>query len=468
MDLQAFVDMIDPMTCIMSVEAKEDGTYGDIRIVTGNAAYIASVENVDESMPKLMMTKFVPNSLYQNYFPKDLNFEDFCYRCAVLKTPMHTYVHPERYDFWFNLYMLPLGHEGNIHYCTYTQIVTQNADTEVMSNISSSIASDVLNTCIKLRGTTDFKKTMQEVITDIRMLCDAQNCVIMLTDDVERKCEILCESISENTNLESMLDIVDEDFYELACSWQATIGGSNCLIVKNASDWEFVKEKNPQWYQSLISKSVESIVLFPLKAGEETVGFIWATNFNTEDTVKIKETLELTTFFVASEIGNFKLLEKLKILSSIDMLTGVYNRNEMNNRIDALRVPDTKVIYNFGIVFADLNGLKRVNDMEGHTAGDLLLKNGANVLQNSFVGNDVYRAGGDEFMVFVTDTTEEELAEKCELAKKNSEKHKNVSFALGYCFAKDSTNIVDVLKTADERMYMDKELYYKAHPELKR
>lgn len=32
MDLQAFVDMIDPMTCIMSVEAKEDGTYGDRRL----------------------------------------------------------------------------------------------------------------------------------------------------------------------------------------------------------------------------------------------------------------------------------------------------------------------------------------------------------------------------------------------------------------------------------------------------
>ena len=90
MDLKNFVNMIDPMTCIISVETNEDGSYGDIRIVTGNDAYIASIENVDDSAPKLMMDKFIPNSLYQNYFPKDLNFEDFCYRAAVLKKPMHT------------------------------------------------------------------------------------------------------------------------------------------------------------------------------------------------------------------------------------------------------------------------------------------------------------------------------------------------------------------------------------------
>ena len=39
MDLQGFVDMLEVMTCIISVETKEDGSYGDIRIGTGNPAY---------------------------------------------------------------------------------------------------------------------------------------------------------------------------------------------------------------------------------------------------------------------------------------------------------------------------------------------------------------------------------------------------------------------------------------------
>ena len=227
MDYQSFVDMIDISTCIISVESKEDGTYGEIRIVTGNAAYISSIEHSDPDAPQLLTSKFVPNSLYQNYFPQDLNFEDFCFRCAVLKQPMHTYVHPERFDFWFNLFMMPLGSEGNLHYCTYSQQVTRNADSEQMSNTSASTATEVLNTCIKLRDASNFQHTMDEIISDIRKMCDAQSCVILLTDHETRSCSALCESRNEYSTLPSMKGMLNEGFYDLTLSWKETIGGSN-------------------------------------------------------------------------------------------------------------------------------------------------------------------------------------------------------------------------------------------------
>ena len=468
MDFISFVNMIDTMTCIISVETKDDGSYGDIRIVTGNAPYIASIENVDASAPKMLTSKFVPNSLYQNYFPKDLNFEDFCYRCAVLKQPMHTYVHPDRYDFWFNLFMMPLGSKGNLHYCTYSQTLTKNADTEQMSNTSASIATDVLNTCIKLRGATNFQHTMDEVISDIRKLCDAQSCVILLIDHETRTCSALCESRNAYSMLPSMTGVLREGFYDLTVSWKDTIGGSNCLIAKNKNDWDYVKEKNPAWYESLMNNHVESIVLFPLTFNEDILGYIWACNFDTENTVKIKQTLELTTFFVASEIGNQRLLEKLKKLSSMDMLTGVLNRNEMNNTIDGLRKNGDTPIKGLGIVFADLNGLKKVNDNLGHAAGDLLLKNAAIVLQNAFIGDQIFRAGGDEFMILLSFTSEESIVEKCNKVKQLSRHYDNLSFALGYSFQKDSSDITEALKSADEKMYKDKEKYYKEHPDMKR
>lgn len=468
MDFISFVNMIDIMTCIISVETKDDGSYGEIRIVTGNAPYIASIENADESAPQMLTNKFVPNSLYENYFPKDLNFEDFCYRCAVLKQPMHTYVHPDRYDFWFNLYMIPLGNKGNLHYCTYSQTLTKNADSEEMSNTSASIATDVLNTCIKLRGATNFQHTMDEVISDIRKLCDAQSCVILLTDHEARSCRALCESRNEYSMLPSMKGVLRDGFYDLTLSWKETIGGSNCLIAKNKNEWDYVKEKNPAWYESLMANHVDSIVLFPLTYNDEILGYIWACNFDTENTVKIKQTLELTTFFVASEIGNQRLLERLKKLSSMDMLTGVLNRNEMNNTVDSLRMNSDNSIKGLGIVFADLNGLKRVNDNEGHAAGDLLIKNAAIALQNAFIGDQIFRAGGDEFMILLSFTTEEAIIEKCNKAKQLSRHYDNLSFALGYCYQNDSSDITGALKLADERMYEDKEKYYKQHPELKR
>lgn len=468
MDYQSFVDMIDISTCIISVESKEDGTYGEIRIVTGNAAYISSIEHSDPDTPQMLTSKFVPNSLYQNYFPQDLNFEDFCFRCAVLKQPMHTYVHPERFDFWFNLFMMPLGSEGNLHYCTYSQQVTRNADSEQMSNTSASTATEVLNTCIKLRDASNFQHTMDEIISDIRKMCDAQSCVILLTDHETRSCSALCESRNEYSTLPSMKGMLNEGFYDLTLSWKDTIGGSNGIIIKNKNDWDYLKAKNPAWYDSLMKAHVESIVLFPLNYNDETLGYIWASNFDTDNTVKIKETIELTVFFVASEIGNHKLLSRLKTLSSMDMLTGVLNRNEMNNRIDELRKKDSDQITGFGIVFADLNGLKRVNDNNGHEAGDLLLKNAAIVLQNVFVGDQIFRAGGDEFMIILSYTNEEAIKDKCNTVKKLSKKYSNVSFALGYVYQNDSSNITEALKTADQRMYEDKAKYYLDHPEYMR
>ena len=467
MDFQSFVDMMDVMTCIISVETKEDGSYGEIRIVTGNPAYIKSIEYADEEAPQMLTSKFVPNSLYQNYFPTDPNFEDFCFRCAVLKQPMHTYVHPERYDFWFNLFMMPLGSEGNLHYCTYSQTVSKYVDSEQMSNKSASIANVVLNSCIKLRGSTNFQHTMDEIISDIRKMCDAQSCVILLTEPETRKCTILCESRNEYSLLPTMKYDMRDDFYDLTETWKDTMNGTNGLLIKSRNDWEYLQEKNPEWYDSLIKAKVESIALFPLVFNEEVLGYIWACNFDTEKSVQIKETLELTIYFVASEIANHKLMDRLKILSSIDMLTGVMNRNEMNNRVDALRSGDS-ALRGLGIVFADLNGLKRVNDNEGHDAGDLLIKNAAMVLQNVFIGDQIFRAGGDEFMVLMTFTTEDAIMQKIDKAKKLSKKYGNVSFALGYSYQNDASDITGALKLADQKMYEDKAKYYLEHPEFMR
>jgi hypothetical protein len=49
MDWQAFVDNIDAVTCVISVEMKEDGHYGDICIVCGNEAYVKSIELASET-----------------------------------------------------------------------------------------------------------------------------------------------------------------------------------------------------------------------------------------------------------------------------------------------------------------------------------------------------------------------------------------------------------------------------------
>ena len=252
--------------------------------------------------------------------------------------------------------------------------------------------------------------------------------------------------------------------YDLAESWEATISGSNCLIAKNERDMEVVRERNPAWYSSLVENGVRSIVLFPLKSGHEKHGYIWATDFDPENAPRIKEALELVTFILGAEIGNHLLLKRLQVLSARDMLTGCLNRNEMNNYVDALsngRISPGKSV---GALFADLNGLKRVNDSQGHAAGDALIRAGYRVLREVFNDDEIFRAGGDEFTVIVLGATPGDMEEKARLIGQYAAREGAVSLAVGHHVEADCRNVRTALREADESMYENKRQYYRAHP----
>ena len=466
MNFQSIVDSIPTAACVISVEKLDGDNYGKIRIVTGNRPYLDTIEHPAENLA-MLTRKFVPNSDYTDYLTRDMNFEDASYNAAVKKKCLHSYAHPARFDVWFNMSFIPLfPDDGNICYCMYIMEINFKPDAKRMSTISADIASSVLETCIKLRSPDDFKETMQSICVDIRDLCDSEHCCILLMDNEKRSCSVLCEAFSQDTKLLPMEKYVDDAFYDIADSWKDTIACSNCLIVKNQHDMDIVKERNPVWHSSITAAGGKTIVLFPLEFKGEPLGSLWAINFRDDKAETIKETFELTTFILASELYSYRMMEKLHILSSTDMLTGVMNRNEMNNYVDALaKRPSNESV---GVVFADLNGLKAVNDGEGHVAGDTLLKNAANAMREVFAVHEIFRAGGDEFVVILTNVTGDELNEKAEKLRKVTEKYDNLVFAIGTAYENDVKNLRLALHNADERMYADKKHYYELHPEKKR
>ena len=466
MDFQTIVDGIGTATCVVSVEKKGQDSYGKVRIVTGNRPYLDTIERPMGGL-ELLTKKFVPNSEYTDYLTRDLNFEDSCFQAAVLKKCLHAYAHPARYDVWFNMSFIPLSYEQDgLCYCLYIMEVNFKPDAKRMSTISADIASSVLETCIKLRSPDDFRETMKIVCNDIRDLCDSEHCCILLMDTAKRKCSVLCEAFSKDTKLLPMEHYVDDAFYSIAESWEDTIAGSNCLIVKNEHDMEIVRERNPVWHDSITSAGGKTIVLFPLSFKGELLGYIWAINFSAQAADTIKETLELTSFILASEIYSYKMIDRLHVLSSRDMLTGVMNRNEMNNYVDELVSGAYKKPV--GVLFADLNGLKTVNDTGGHTAGDVLLKDAAAALKDVFHVHQIFRAGGDEFVVILTNVTEDDLIYKTKQLRQAAEHYESLSFAIGTAYEPSAANVRKALHNADERMYADKKRFYEMYPERKR
>ncbi len=466
MDFQTVVNSFSAMACIVSVEKDDNGRQRKFRIVAGNPGYIDSIEH-PSPLAKMRQNKFTPNTEYTDYVIRDLNFENYCYQSAVEKKCLHSYVNSENAEICFNMTFLPVDSDDEkLAYCIYIMEIEAADNSQLVSEISDKIASSVLETCIKLRGTNNFKETIQEIVADIRELCDAEQCCILLMDEMNRKCSVLGEALASDTLLMPLETILNDDFYDIAESWTSTIAGSNCLIAKDEQDMLLVKERNLIWYESLIMTGVKNVVLFPLKSGNQLLGFMWALNYNSSRSTKIKETLEVTTFILGSEIGNYKLLERLKILGSKDLLTGVMNRNEMNNYVDSLSRGEKHGDYSVAVLFADLNGLKTINDLNGHSAGDILLKNAATVLKLAFKESEIFRAGGDEFAIIALDLTEEDLSSRMERIKSASSEYDNLSFALGGCIEKECRNIRIALRLADERMYRDKQLFYENNPEM--
>ncbi len=459
-DFQKVADSMAAMTCIVSVEKLPDGGCGEIRIVTGNKAYIDSIEHPVQDV-EMLTKKFVPNSLYTTYMTRDLNFEDFCYRSAVQGKCLHSYAHPDRFDVWFNMSFLPLcPNDGSLYYCTYTMEINLEPNSERISNISGEIAASVLETAIKLRSAKDFKETMKEVVGDIRRLCDSGYCGILLVDNEKETCEVLGEDYAPDFRRELPDDFLENDFYRIARTWKDTISGSNCLIAKNERDLQVVADRNPLWYASLQRAGVKTIALFPLKARNDHLGYMWAAYFDEEQSAKIKEILELTTFVLGSEIGNYLMMNMLRELSSKDMLTGVMNRNEMNNYVEWLSSIPVSHKRSVGVLFTDLNGLKKINDTQGHKGGDTLLKNSTAALKEVFEIQSIFRAGGDEFVVILTDVSLEQTEEKAQALSKAADHYPDVSFAIGCGFEADCRNVRRALVQADERMYEAKKRYY--------
>lgn len=109
-------------------------------------------------------------------------------------------------------------------------------------------------------------------------------------------------------------------------------------------------------------------------------------------------------FYMLSRVMKEKYeKEKLLYISNTDELTRCFNRHAYEERINNLDLRE-EWIY----ISMDLNNLKHINDSLGHAAGDELICAAANCMRESFgkYGN-VYRIGGDEFVVIITGNTKE-------------------------------------------------------------
>ncbi len=153
-----------------------------------------------------------------------------------------------------------------------------------------------------------------------------------------------------------------------------------------------------------------------------------------------------------------------EIIANVDPLTGVKSKHAYllkEKEIDAaIKAGDTP---EFGIVVGDVNGLKHINDTQGHKAGDEYIRKASQLICEIFRHSPVYRIGGDEFVMILTgrdyENRNELLKELHECSVRNiGTGNVVVSGGLSVCDPERDESFHMVFERADQQMYEEKQL----------
>lgn len=173
-----------------------------------------------------------------------------------------------------------------------------------------------------------------------------------------------------------------------------------------------------------------------------------------------------------SMVDSFSRLEKEKkelyLMARTDSLSGLANRNSLNEYIERVIPQMARKKEEFAFLFLDIDHFKTVNDSLGHNIGDELLQNIASIIKKALRPSDfVARVGGDEFVIIIQDyKSYVELSTIIQRIQNHLAKQWviqthpiNIGCSIGVAFfPKDGEDIFSLMKNADIAMYEAKKL----------
>ena len=235
--------------------------------------------------------------------------------------------------------------------------------------------------------------------------------------------------------------------------WFKEFEKHHTLVIRDAN--EYKKISNPI-YNLLIEQGIDTLVTGPVIVDGKTIGFYGVDNPPKEILYETSDIIQMAEFVVSMMIRMRDYSRTAEQCANTDFLTGCKNRTALEWAYDDK--------YDHGqpitVLMCDVNGLKLTNDTKGHKAGDKLICTIADVLCNEFDNDDVYRVGGDEFVVVKMGESLDEVERQIERVRKNCSRRR-VSMSIGMAhYDKTAKNFETLLHEADSKMYEEKRIYH--------
>lgn len=265
-------------------------------------------------------------------------------------------------------------------------------------------------------------------------------------------------------------------------TWHKSLGNLADFVDRDFKMGDTIREaivkmsQNESGDMAFTSKTANEVLYLhyePVGIGQLSATIGVKANTALKDTMEIAAglyTMSAIIFIVLSLITLVTTLFLLRInrniymLSTTDRHTGLLNRSSY----EAFLAEHSNAVYAAAAcIYLDVNGLHELNNTQGHAAGDAMLLAIADAMRKQWPHTDIYRVGGDEFVLFphTTDTT------KCLLAIRQLQEtlhRQDYSVSVGFARLENETGLDRVIKLADEDMLKNKAEYYKTHNRRRR
>lgn len=280
----------------------------------------------------------------------------------------------------------------------------------------------------------------------------------------------------------SMIYIIKQNKLSLVSSYKQ----NDSIVIKDKQgdilDYWVIKHNQPliiedisrefrfdlEQISSLKNRVINSLIISPISLGKRILGSMRIEskeklNFNFEDL----RMLSVIAGIAAVSIDRSEIFQKVQELAIKDSLTGLYLRSYFNERLEKEIKRAFMNSCPIGVILADIDHFKRINDKYGHVVGDLVIKQLSRILKQSVgdSGNIVARFGGEEFIAFLISSSKEETVKVAESIRERIAsnpvvfRRNKISFtaSLGVAaFPEDAKYLEELIRKTDTALYKAK------------
>lgn len=311
----------------------------------------------------------------------------------------------------------------------------------------------LITNCVRmLYAVDDLDQTINAVLTQIgEFLVSDRAYVFEIKDELMNNThEWTAPGISPQLEKLQQLDL------SLISDWLPFFERNDCIII---DDVEQLQKTNPAAYATLHAQEITSLIAAPIFLDNKLAGYIGIDNYDSEKIKNSSYLLLSMSIFLSYAIRHRNHVDMLHRLSYHDLLTNALNRNAFMDVLSQFRPGQYA---SAGIIYIDINGMKEINDFYGHHQGDKILITTVAKVFNLFKPDELFRIGGDEFVIITYDLTETDFYEKFNLLRNIFCEKTNLPFSIatGSCWVKSPSDLNSLLQQADSAMYTDKKKFY--------